>query len=621
MKIDYKQANLVEILKHDFKFEYNQKYEKVPNEIDGEIVFEERNSRFTDVLFDKIKSIEEVQNTTNYAYDLTVEKTRNFNINNSLCIVDTFHKAGVGSGSVVITEGIPRLREIINISKNPKSKNMIIYLNKEYSINKDSAKKIQSKFGYTQLKDILAKTEILYDNKYGMTDKKEDREFIKSYKEFAELFDIDNLDESCLSPWILRLIFDKEALMNRKITIQEIQETIKENFHNDQEIDCIYSDDSVNDVIMRIRIKHERKGIYYDFMKDFEKQLIGLPLRGIANIKKVEVSESNIIKYNEDGSYGPSKEWVLTTNGSNLLDVLADDVVDISRTISNDILEFHEIFGIEATRELIYKELSKVYDEKHPNPRHIQMISDIMTYRGKLMQIDRHGLNKNSEIGPIAKASFEEVMNIFTKAALFAEKDNMKGVSSNIFAGQFCKSGTNCFEILIDEEKMLEKIDIPDYEEYEFSNVSENDLDAVFEDSYAKIDTKNNVHDNDFNFGFGLEQAQEYQLDKTTISEPVIYDKEVNKEVNDDINYEKMTIETPSYKNIDTEGNDLNIDYENIEIEEPNYKTEIQKEPTDIKKIKIKKETTKEKSIDEDKPKKAPKEDKPKKIKVTKNEK
>ena len=626
MKIDYKQANLVEILKHDFKFEYNQKYEKVPNEIDGEIVFEERNSRFTDVLFDKIKSIEEVKNTTNYAYDLTVEKTRNFNLYNLLCSVDTFHKAGVGSGSLVITEGIPRLREIINISKNPKSKNMVIYLSKEFSDNKDNAKKIQSKFGYTQLKDILAKTEILYDNKYGMTDKKEDREFIKSYKEFAELFDIDNIDESCLSPWILRLIFDKEGLMNRKITIQEIQETIKENFHNDQEIDCIYSDDNVNDVIMRIRIKQDSKGSFLEFMKDFEKQLIGLPLRGIANIKQVEVSESNIIKYNDDGSFGPSKEWVLKTSGSNLLDILAHDAVDITRTISNDILEFHEIFGIEATRELIYKELSEVYAEKHPNPRHIQMISDIMTYRGKLMQIDRHGLNKNSEIGPIAKASFEEVMNIFTKAALFAEKDNMKGVSSNIFAGQFCKSGTNCFEILIDEEKMLEKIDIPSYDEAEFIDITENDIDNAFENAFSKVDLKDNVNDDDFNFGFGLEEAQEYQLDKTIISDIIITEKlnknEINDEINDEINYEKITLETPSYKNIDNEGNDLNIDYENIEIEEPNYKNddqankkksndiiEIPEEIIDTKKIKIKKTTKKEEKL---------KEEKPKKIKITK---
>jgi DNA-directed RNA polymerase beta' subunit len=124
--------------------------------------------------------------------------------------------------------------------------------------------------------------------------------------------------------------------------------------------------------------------------------------------------------------------------------------------LTNDILEFHEIFGIEATRNLIYKEVHKIFMESHPNPRHIQMLADTMTYRGKLMQIDRHGMNKNSEIGPIGKASFEEVMNIFTKAALFAEKDNMKGVSANIMTGQFCKAGTNTFDILVDEDKLME---------------------------------------------------------------------------------------------------------------------------------------------------------------------
>lgn len=78
----------------------------------------------------------------------------------------------MGSGSLVITEGVPRLREIINISKNLKNKNMLIYLNETHSANKDDARKIQSRFSYTQLKDILLKTEILYDNKYGMTEKK-----------------------------------------------------------------------------------------------------------------------------------------------------------------------------------------------------------------------------------------------------------------------------------------------------------------------------------------------------------------------------------------------------------------------------------------------------------------
>ena len=586
MKINNKQEKLQEILNHPYKYEYNKEYEKVPNEIDGEIVYEDRNGRFTGVLFDKIKSIEEVENTTGYAYDLTVDDTRNFNIYNVLCIVDTFHLAGVGAGSLVITQGIPRLRELINVSKNPKERNMIIYLNNTNSNNKDRAKKIQSRFSYTQLKDILAKTEILYDNKLGVTDYNEDCEFIKSYKEFSALFDIDNIDESCLSPWILRLIFDKESLMNRKITIQEIQQTIKENFHNDEEIDCVYSDDSINNVVMRIRIKQDSKGNFLEFMKDFEKQLICLQLRGITDVKQVELAESNLLKYSLDGSISSSKEWVLKTSGSNLLDILSDDDIDNTRTITNDIIEFHDIFGIEATRELLYRELFKVYSEKGPNPRHIQLLSDIMTYRGKFMQIDRHGLNKNSEIGPIAKASFEEVMNIFTKASLFAEKDNMKGVSANILAGQFCKSGTNFFEILMDEDKLLEKIDIPDYVESEDIDIDEKDVDSAFSTAYLAHEATDDVNDSDFNFGFGLEKTEQFELESIQTSNVII--KEKNKKVKQET--EQNEDSEPSFNNININDvnygkDELNIDFDAVDINEPVYE-EPKKE---MKKIKIKK--------------------------------
>jgi DNA-directed RNA polymerase II subunit RPB1 len=457
----------------------------------------------------------------------------------------TVHAAGVGSGAAVVTEAVPRLKEILHVSKNLKNKNMCIYLKDEYANNKDNAKKIQARFGYTQLKDLLLMSEILYDNKDGKIDKNEDIEFIKSYKEFSELFNIDNIDESCLSPWILRLVFDKEALMNKKITVQEIQETIKENFHNDQEIDCIYSDDSVNDVVMRIQIKQDSKGSFFDFIKDFEKQLIELSLRGITDIKLVEIGETNIIKYNEDGSMQERKEWMLNTNGSNLIDILAEDCVDIRRTITNDILEFYEIFGIEATRQLIYKELNSVYSGKNINPRHIQIMADIMTYRGnKIMQIDRHGLNKNPEIGPIAKASFEEVMNIFKKAAVFAEKDNMKGVSANILAGQFCLSGTNSFEVLIDEDKIFNSVE---EEVTDFIDFNEKDIDKVFENAFDKVNYNiENIDDSNFEFGFGLEEEKQFVLNDVTGSELKLVNENIV------MDFDKYTVEeAPSYKNID----------------------------------------------------------------------
>ena len=598
MNIGYKKINTELILDHIHMYEYGKKHEKVPNEINGKIVFEEWNGRFIDTLFDKIKSIEEVQNTTSYAFDLTVSDTRNFTVYNSINLRDTFHLAGVGAGSLVITQGIPRLREIINVSKNPKERNMIIYLKDQYATNKDNANKLKSRFAYTQLKDILAKTEILYDNKYGMTDNLEDREFIKSYKEFTQLFDIDYIEESCLSPWILRLSFDKEALMNRKITVQEIQEIIKEKFHNDQEIDCVYSDDSVNDVIMRIRIKQDSKGSFLEFMKDFEKQLIGLPLRGVTNVVKVEMAESNIIKYNNDGSIVPSKEWVLQTKGSNLLEIMGDDSVDNTRTLTNDILEFHEIFGIEATRELLYRELNKVYSEKGPNPRHIQILTDLMTYRGKLMQIDRHGLNKNSEIGPVAKASFEEVMNIFTKAAIFAEKDNMKGVSANILAGQFCKSGTNSFDILIDEDKMLEQIDIHDYVDTEYVDINEKDVDVAFTNTFNAYEPTESVEDKDFTFGFGMEETKQFTLGSVSAKNITITEKGESVAFNpNEPNYEKVNIQNTEYKE-NNESDQLDIDFDAINIEEP----VVVPEEVKTKKIKIKKEVS----------------EKPKKIKIVK---
>jgi DNA-directed RNA polymerase II subunit RPB1 len=162
---------------------------------------------------------------------------------------------------------------------------------------------------------------------------------------------------------------------------------------------------------------------------------------------------------------------------------LTNNCVDFTRTYTNDILEFYEIFGIEATRELIFRELSKVFSGKKPNIRHIQMLSDVMTYRGILMQIERHGLNKNPEVGPLSKASFEEVMNIITNAAVFGEKENMKGVSANIFAGQFCKNGTNSFEIIVDEEKLMQNMDNGEYL-LENVNVKPENIDNMMNELY-----------------------------------------------------------------------------------------------------------------------------------------
>jgi intein/homing endonuclease len=115
MKLLEKQAKLQFILNHTYDYEISKLDGIIPNLIDdNKCVLEKRDGRCKDIIFDKIKSIEEVDNTTPYAYDLTIEDTRNFNTYNGLALVDTFHSAGNSSKSNV-TRGVPRIEEILNL--------------------------------------------------------------------------------------------------------------------------------------------------------------------------------------------------------------------------------------------------------------------------------------------------------------------------------------------------------------------------------------------------------------------------------------------------------------------------------------------------------------------------
>jgi DNA-directed RNA polymerase II subunit RPB1 len=75
-----------------------------------------------------------------------------------------------------------------------------------------------------------------------------------------------------------------------------------------------------------------------------------------------------------------------------------------------------------------------------------------MTFTHKLISIFRHGIN-NDNIGPIAKASFEETPEMFLKAARHAELDTLRGVSANVMCGQEGFFGTSAFQVVLDIEK------------------------------------------------------------------------------------------------------------------------------------------------------------------------
>tara|TARA_B110000208_G_C11551813_1_gene351983 strand:- start:71 stop:739 length:669 start_codon:yes stop_codon:yes gene_type:complete len=161
----------------------------------------------------------------------------------------------------------------------------------------------------------------------------------------------------------------------------------------------------------------------------------------------------------ETNNYIKKPEWVIDTTGSNLLEIFNHPAVDTFKTFSNDIHEVLNVFGIEAARALIINEIHDIFEQSSSNVnfRHLALLADVMTNKGYIMSIDRHGINKSNR-GPLAKCSFEETPDIILKAALFAEVDNINGVSSNIMLGQEPKIGTGSIDILFDEEKYFESI-------------------------------------------------------------------------------------------------------------------------------------------------------------------
>jgi len=132
------------------------------------------------------------------------------------------------------------------------------------------------------------------------------------------------------------------------------------------------------------------------------------------------------------------------------------DVVDLNTMQSNDIVNTYEILGIEAARELLVREMKGVlsYDGAYVNPRHIGIVCDSITHRGVLRPMSRHGLFTDRR-SVLSNASFEMCTATFNSAAIQGNKDHLKGIAEQIIVGKEHDFGTGMVGLFLDEEKLI----------------------------------------------------------------------------------------------------------------------------------------------------------------------
>ena len=81
------------------------------------------------------------------------------------------------------------------------------------------------------------------------------------------------------------------------------------------------------------------------WLKLLEKSLFKMKLLGVPDVSKVYIQEKKRIVWSPEGGFSKVDEWVLETDGTNLMAVLAYPTVDPTRTISNDICEIMQVRG------------------------------------------------------------------------------------------------------------------------------------------------------------------------------------------------------------------------------------------------------------------------------------
>ena len=170
------------------------------------------------------------------------------------------------------------------------------------------------------------------------------------------------------------------------------------------------------------------------------------------HLPKEEAKKRTVI--DETGAFKSLTEWILETDGTNLMRVLSEEFVDPVRTTSNDMCEILSVLGIEAVRRAMEKEMNHVlsFDGTYVNYRHLALLCEVMTVQGHLMAIARHGINRQ-DCGALMRCSFEETVDALMEAASSTETDPIKGVSENVIMGKMGRFGTGCFDLLLDAEK------------------------------------------------------------------------------------------------------------------------------------------------------------------------
>ena len=303
----------------------------------------------------------------------------------------TFHYAGVAELSV--TQGLPRLIEIVDARKNPSTPTMKIHLVDAIAEDRNAAKRIARNIEMILVESV------------------------------ASNISIDLLRQA------IDIRFDPELMEDKALTVEIIAEAIKAKIKAKGEVET-----GENTIFV-----YPTSETLADLQRLSEK-IREVRVKGIDDVTHVVIRKE-------------SNRYVLYTEGSNLQDALEIADINPHKIYTNNLKEIYKVLGIEATRNAIIQEAMSVLNEQgmDVDVRHIILVADMMTADGAIRQIGRHGIS-GSKNSALARAAFEVTIKHLLGAGIAGTKDPLRGITENVILGQLIPLGTGSIDLLMNPQ-------------------------------------------------------------------------------------------------------------------------------------------------------------------------
>ncbi len=328
--------------------------------------------------------------------------------------LNVFHRAGHRDQQ---GEGASRLQELTCTSKSETQSMPMcsVYYKKDTAFTKEQ-----------MLRALTCKTFISYVRKTEATRLPEKLEpWETNWSEFYE---------QPLGEFKFRQVYelDKEALYRYRINLAEIAHKLSEGIAAEVDKNFVISFSPLYMAKICIYTCSERERTF------IHKSAAATVLHGIEGIV-----QAYFLKINHN-----SDELFIETEGTNLEQIMNLPFVDTYNTVSSDMWEIYNLFGIEAVRQFLVEEFSSIMPVVHF--AHIEFLADRMTVSGKLRSMTRY-TRKNENASVLSKITFEETMQRSTDAAFREQKDSVSGCSSTVICGKPTTMGSGMSSLFLQQ--------------------------------------------------------------------------------------------------------------------------------------------------------------------------